>query len=184
MNFSISKKDLVHLALLAVSNKAEPHKEFSLVPPTVREREKVLPSNIDRVERGGYVPNDKKIESFIESGTVLMNQRRGQGEYEIGESESDFEEDSPEYLEELEKEAIDYMEKNPPLNQFLDKVSANEILDEADKKMSDSDKASKRETKTRKEAKAESDAFSDNLAKKIAEAVTTKQKTSEKTETQ
>lgn len=88
-------------------------------------------SSIDRVERGGYIPNDKKIETFIESGLSLVQMHRGTGEYEINEEESDFDEDSPEFLDELQKQAEEFT--LPPLMQFVDKISAEEVLDSADK---------------------------------------------------
>lgn len=88
-------------------------------------------SKVDHVERGGYIPNDKKIEEFISSGLALVQMRRGAGEYEIPEEESDFEEDSPEYLEELERQAEEY--KEPPLMQHIDKMTAEEVLESADK---------------------------------------------------
>lgn len=95
-------------------------------------------SNIDTVERGGYIPNDKKIESFINSGLVLTEMRRGAGEYDIAESESDFEEDSPEYLEELTRQAEDYKEK--PLAQFMDKITAVECLATAENQIHQSER--------------------------------------------
>lgn len=129
----------------------------SIISPTFVEDEKVnVYSKIDRVERAGFVPNDKKIEQFIQSGVVGFD-RHGGGEYEIQESESDFEEDSPEFLEELTKQAEDF--DNPPLAQHMDKLTAEEILSDAEKTM----ESRKREPKKSKNG----DTFEDSVVKAI-----------------
>ena len=84
----------------------------------------------DKVERDGYVPNDKKIEIFLASGLVTQNMSRGGSEYEIQGGESDFEPDSPEFLEELTKDAENYNER--PLEQYMDKITAEEVLSDAE----------------------------------------------------
>lgn len=129
----------------------------SIISPTFVEDEKVnVYSKIDRVERAGFVPNDKKIEQFIQSGVVGFD-RHGGGEYEIQESESDFEEDSPEFLEELTKQAEDFDEL--PLAQHMDKLTAEEILSDTEKTM----ESQKREPKKSKNG----DTFEDSVVKAI-----------------
>ena len=89
-------------------------------------------SALDRVERGGYVPNEVRIQKFIDSGLVLFGQSaQGTGEYEIPGGESDYEADSDEYRDELEDEAENYNEA--PLMQYIDKITAEEVLDNAEK---------------------------------------------------
>lgn len=90
--------------------------------------------SIDKVEREGYIPNDKKIDSFVERGLVLTEMRDGVGEYELPSSESEFDEDSDEYLAELTKDAENYEEK--PLLQHIDKLTAEEVLADAEKELS------------------------------------------------
>lgn len=117
-------------------------------------------SKIDSVERSGYVPNDKKVEAFMQTGSISA--LGNGGEYEIEEAESEFEADSPEYLEELEKDATDFIEKNEPLSQFMDKITAVEVLNEADKKI-ESDK------RTRASKKQASASKEDSIIKAITE---------------
>lgn len=84
----------------------------------------------DMVERDGFVSNERKIESFIETGMVLTEYHANASEYDIPEEESEYEQDTPEYLEELTKQAENY--KETPLLQHLDKITAEEVLAEAD----------------------------------------------------
>lgn len=99
-------------------------------------------SALDRVERGGYVPNEVRIQKFIDSGMVLFGANgQGAGEYEILGSESDFEADSEEYRDELEAEAENY--KEAPLMQYMDKITAEEVLDNAEKALRASEEAKK-----------------------------------------
>lgn len=118
-------------------------------------------SKIDSVERFGYVPNDKKVESFMATGNISSLSSNSAG-YEIEESESDFDADSPEYLEELEKDATDFIEKNEPLSQFMDKITAVEVLNEADKKI----ESAKRTRASKKQA---SESKEDSIIKAITE---------------
>lgn len=117
-------------------------------------------SKIDSVERSGYVPNDKKVESFMQTGSI--SSLSSGGEYEIDEEESDFEADSPEYLEELEKDATKFIENNEPLSQFMDKITAVEILNDADKKI----ESEKRTRASKKQASASKE---DSIIKAITE---------------
>lgn len=117
-------------------------------------------SKIDSVERSGYVPNDKKVEAFLSNGSV--SGLSSAGEYEIEEEESDFEADSHEYLEELEKDATKFIEENEPLSQFMDKITAVEILSEADKKI----ESEKRTRASKKQASASKE---DSIVKAITE---------------
>lgn len=87
----------------------------------------------DLVERSGYVSPDKKIESFIESGQLLQNYRASGSDYELQSEELEMDSDSDEYVEYLTNESENYSEQVMP--QFIDKISANEILNEADKKI-------------------------------------------------
>lgn len=112
----------------------------------------------DKVEREGYVSNEKKIDTFIQTGLVLQNMSiTGGPEYEIQGGESDFEPDSPEYLEELTKDAENYNEK--PLEQYMDKITAEEIL-------SDADKTIETEKRTKKNKKKEV-SFEDSIVSAI-----------------
>lgn len=97
--------------------------------------------NHDSVERAGYVSPDKKIEAFLETGQLLQNYRAGGEDYEIQGEETDLEADSPEYVEELTKEAENF--DNEVMPQFMDKLTANEILADADKSLENASKARK-----------------------------------------
>ena len=55
----------------------------------------------DKVERSGYVSPEKKIKAYLESGTVLQSIRTGGEQYEIQGEETELDEDSPEFVEEL-----------------------------------------------------------------------------------
>lgn len=96
----------------------------------------------DTVEREGYVPNDKKIDTFIETGMLMSNMRLGGEEYEIQGEESEFEADSPEFRDELTADAENFSER--PLEQYMDKITANEILHDADLKQEYAEKAPKK----------------------------------------
>lgn len=87
----------------------------------------------DLVERSGYVSPDKKIEAFIESGQLLQNYRASGSDYELQSEELEMDSDSDEYVEYLTNESENYSDQVMP--QFIDKISANEILNEADKKI-------------------------------------------------
>lgn len=87
----------------------------------------------DNVERSGYVSPDKKIRSFIESGQLLQNYRASGDDYELQGEETELEPDSEEYRDELTKDAEKFDEDIMP--QHLDKLSASEILDNADKEI-------------------------------------------------
>ena len=62
----------------------------------------------DMVEREGYVPADKKIDTFIQTGMLLQNMQIGGPDYEIQGEESDFEADSLEFRDELTKDAENF----------------------------------------------------------------------------
>ena len=118
----------------------------------------------DMVERDGYVPNDKKIDTFIQTGMVLSSMHMGGDEYELQGAESDFEADTPEFREELTKDAESY--DNPPLEQYMDKITAEETLATAElalKGRENQKKGGKRvssETDTKEIVKAIKDGFS------------------------
>lgn len=117
-----------------------------IVPPSVQKfKPKNDYSKIDNVERAGYVANYEKIDTFINTGMLLMDYHANSSEYDIPESESDFEQDTPEYLEELTKQAEDF--DSPPLMQHFDKITAEEVLDNADKVMKMSEKVDSKKTK-------------------------------------
>lgn len=99
----------------------------------------------DKVEREGYIPNEKKIDIFLQSGMVTQNMHNGGDEYEIQGTESDFEPDSAEYLQELTTDAENYNEQ--PLEQFMDKITAEEILSDADKSIEIEKRTSKKKKK-------------------------------------
>lgn len=83
----------------------------------------------DEVERQGYVSPDKKIQSFLQNGTVPATS--GGSDYELQQEELECEIDSDEYIETLTREAENF--DKPLMPQFVDKLSASEILNEADK---------------------------------------------------
>lgn len=99
----------------------------------------------DKVEREGYVPNDKKVQTFIETGLLMQNMRLGGEEYEIQGEESDFEADSLEFRDELTRDAENFNQQ--PLNQFMDKITAEEILSDADKTIEIKKRTSKNKKK-------------------------------------
>lgn len=96
-------------------------------------------SRIDNVERGGYVSPEKKIETYISTGMLLQNMHPSGDNYEIQGTETDLEADSEEYREELTSDAESFDEQ--PLPQFVDKLSASEILSEADRALENASKA-------------------------------------------
>lgn len=110
-------------------------------------------SRIDNVERAGYVSPDKKIQTFIESGQLLQNYRTGGDEYELQGEETELDPDSPDYAEELTSDAEKLGE---PLPQFLDKISAMETLDNAEKSLEKADKASNNDKSLKDAEKANS----------------------------
>lgn len=85
----------------------------------------------DEVERGGYVSPDKKIQSFLQTGSVPTTS--GGSDFELQSEEVDMESSSDEYIELLHNEAESFDEEVMP--QFIDKLSAVEVLDKADKKL-------------------------------------------------
>ena len=117
-------------------------------------------SSTDKVERSGYVPNDKKIDTFISSGLMLMDFHANNSEYDLPESESEYESDSKEYLEELTSDAEKF--DSPPLAQFVDKISANEILDDGEKLLKESEKVASSKKLARKK-KTESEEIIDAI---------------------
>lgn len=107
----------------------------------------------DKVEREGYVPNDKKIDSFINTGMLMQNMRIGGEDYEIQGGESDFEADSIEFRNELTQDAENFAEQ--PLSQFLDKITAEEILADSENALKEREKTSKEKKLSRKKSDAE-----------------------------
>lgn len=125
-------------------------------------------SSTDEVERGGYVSPDKKIETFLQTGQLLQNYHAGGDDYEMQGDESDFEADTEEYRDELTNDAETYDEE--PLPQFMDKLTAVETLDEADKRLENATKQ-KRRDKTRESENDASKAFLDGLESKIVSGI-------------
>lgn len=125
-------------------------------------------AEVDSVERFGFVPNEEKISTFIESGMVLMNQRQGVGEYEIQGGESDFEPDSVEYRDELTREAEEFDQQ--PLLQSIDKIEAEEILDNAEKRIV----AKKRAREKRVRDKSNEIEISDSSITRLANSINRK----------
>lgn len=136
-------------------------------------------SRFDNVERAGYIRPEDRIKTFIETGQLLQSSALG-GEYDIQGTETDSEPDSPEYVEELEKEAEDFNEA--PLAQYMDKLTASEILAEADRELSNASKSVERD-KTRKTEKDASKEFLEALKKEVSagvsEAIANKTKSAE-----
>lgn len=125
-------------------------------------------SQVDSVERSGFVPNEEKISTFIESGMILMNQRQGIGEYEIQGGESDFDPDSVEYRDELTREAEEFDQQ--PLLQSIDKIEAEEILDNAEKQIV----AKKRAREKRVRDKSNEIEISDSSITRLANSINRK----------
>lgn len=146
---------------------------MKLVPPYVT-RDVVITlekkgSQIDEVERAGYVSPDKKIQSFIESGQLLQDYRGNSEEFDIEGSESDFESDSPEYADELTHDAENYSGEIMP--QFIDKITANEIVAEYGNKQEMNDVERFKAESYKKAKQSEDDSLlaklSDSVAKEI-----------------
>lgn len=119
-------------------------------------------STIDKVERGGYRPNSEKIDDFISTGNIVSLSRSQDSEAELPSEESEFEPDSEEYRDELTKDAENFDEE--PLPQFMDKLTAEEILDNSDKLLKEREKLASEKKLARKDKK-KSD------ADKIVEAI-------------
>lgn len=117
-------------------------------------------SRVDNVERGGYVSPDKKIETYIQTGMLLQNMHPSGDSYELQGTETDLEADSEEYRDELTADAESFDEQ--PLPQFVDKLSASEILSEADRALENASKA-KGDDKSSKNA--------DDASKRVSEAI-------------
>lgn len=151
---------------------------MDIFAPYRHEESDIKRKTYDNVERSGYIPNEKKIESFISSGLVLTEMRRGAGQYEIEESQSDYDSDTPEYLDELTKQAEAFDEK--PLSQHLDKITCEEILDEADKALQSAMKSSKRNKKASDDKEATAKAIADRVSEQITHRLTSKSETENK----
>lgn len=116
---------------------------FTLIPKTVTAEIDVIKEvghdTHDKVERDGYRPNSEKIADFISTGNILNLSRASDADAELPSAESDFEPDSEEFREELTRDAENFDEV--PLLQHFDKIDACEILDEADKKVENNERA-------------------------------------------
>lgn len=99
--------------------------------PNESEVYEIVHDRTDNVERSEYISPDKKIESFIQSGLLLQNMNSGSGSYELDGSETDADPDSPEYRDELERDAEKL--KGSALPQFFDKVDALETIERIEK---------------------------------------------------
>lgn len=157
------------------------NKKISIVPPYVTDRKEIrLECNLDDtdvVERSGYVSPDKKIQSFIESGTLLQGIRTSGEEYDVQGGETDAESDSPEYVEELTQDAENYDGECMP--QFIDKLSANDYVDNKLKESEAHSLAEDSDVQERKKAKQERKEFIDELSTSIAEKTKSTEKESE-----
>lgn len=133
-------------------------------------------SQDDNVERAGYVPAEKKIQSYMESGLLLQNYRGSSQEYDYEGVETDTDPDSPEYVEELGEDS----EKDglTPLPQFNDRMQLLEQATELQTRLETSTEERKRETQTRKSSSVKEKAFietlSSSVAKGVADAIETK----------
>lgn len=145
--------------------------KMSIVPPYVTKDEKVrldiVKDATDVVERSGYVSPDKKIQSFIESGSLLQNIRTSGEEYDVQGGETDNEADSQEYVEELTKDAENY--DGEVLPQFISTIEAVEKLDNIEKDSSAQSLANSSEVAERKKAKQAQKEFIEELSTSIAE---------------
>lgn len=156
-------------------------KTISIIPPYVSDSDEIrldiITDEIDVVERSGYISPDKKIQEFINSGTILQNYRTGGEEYDMQGSETENEPDSVEYVEELTQDAENYTEE--PLPQFVDVLSAVEKVDNIEKQFRQSELATESEKKERTKAKKERTEFIEELSTSISSKTSTKEKSLE-----
>lgn len=145
---------------------------MNIVPPYVSNELDIhyepASSALDKVERSGFVPPEKKIESFVNSGTLLQNYRAGGDSFELEGGESEFEEDSPEYREELTNDAENF--DSPVLPQYMDVLSASEKMADLMNK-ADSENFERTEKIKKQNAKKIED---DGVLSKLADSVASK----------
>lgn len=153
-------------------------KTISIVPPYVTDDKFVRLEcgldDTDVVERSGYVSPEKKIKSYIETGVILQGIRTSGEEYDVQGGETDAEQDSQEYVDELTEDAEKYDGECMP--QFIDKISANDYVDRKEKEFQAHSLAEDSDVQERKKAKQQQKEFIDELSTSIAE----KSKSSEK----
>lgn len=95
----------------------------------------------DLVERGGYVSPDVRIKQFMDNGNVLPSS--GGSGYEIPGVETDLDPSSDEYVDELHSDAENFKEEVMP--QFIDKISAVEVVKRVENDLEMSSKAGKKQ---------------------------------------
>lgn len=124
-------------------------------------------SQEDKVERTGYIPAEKKIQSYIESGLLLQNYRGNSQEYDYEGGETELDPDSPEYLEELTTDAD--KDSLSPLPQYNDRMELLEQADTLQKRIIDRDNAKR--DKTRNAKNAEQQEFLRNVENAVSAGV-------------
>lgn len=124
-------------------------------------------SQEDDVERAGYISAEQKIQSFMDSGTLLQNYRGNSQEFDYDGGETDADPDSPEYLEELTADS----EKDDlaPLPQFNDRIELLEQAASLQKRFNEAETAKR--DKTRNAEKAEEKDFLHGLQSAVTQAV-------------
>lgn len=148
------------------------NKKISIVPPYVTDdisiRHECGLDDTDVVERSGYVSPDRKIKTYIDSGILLQAIRTSGDEYDVQGGETEAEADSPEYRDELTEDAEKYDGEVMP--QFIDKLSANEYVDNRYKESEARSLADDRDVQERKKAKQDRKEFIDELSTSIAKS--------------
>lgn len=129
-------------------------------------------SQEDKVERSGYIRPEVKIKSYLETGQLLQNYRPGGAEYDIQGEETDLDEDSPEFADELTEDAENFTQS--PLPQFIDKMSAVETLNEFEQTFeqhsSEAEAKTKKATAEENERKKSLKELGDTIAKSVVNA--------------
>lgn len=157
------------------------NKKISIVPPYVTDDKFVRLEcgldDTDVVERSGYISPDKKIMSYIETGVILQGIRTSGEEFDVQGGETDAEQDSQEYVDELTEDAEKYDGECMP--QFIDKISANDYVDMKEKQIHANSLAEDSDVQERKKAKQQQKEFIDELSTSIAEKSKFSEKKSE-----
>lgn len=126
-------------------------------------------SGIDEVERSGFVSPDKKIQEYIRSGMVLQSIRTGGEEFDVQGGETDAEPNSPEFYDELTADAENY--DGSPMPQFIDKISALETVDNAEKTFTANEAERNSETSKRKSEADKQKKYIDEMTTSLASKI-------------
>lgn len=126
-------------------------------------------STIDVVERSGYVSPEKKIEAYVQSGSILQNIRTNGEEFDVQGGETENEPDSDEYVDELTQDAENCTDE--PLPQFIDKITAVEKLESVEKTLTSNESERKASSKKRKSEQEEKEKFISDFSNSLAKAI-------------